>query len=97
MTDWSDRLPNWVGLPTRISHAIILGVAIGTSLAISSRSLLDYLDSRRRLLTPSEDHKEFTPRPIELRSDEIVDGVTGLIGNISPIPYFVLLDTLDMV
>ena len=87
MTSWSDSLPNWVGFPTRISHAILLGVAIGTSLAITSRSLLDYLNSRRRLLIASEDHKEFSPRPIELRSDEIVDGVTGLIGTALPILY----------
>jgi hypothetical protein len=99
MSTWNDRLPNWIGFPTRVSHAILLGVAIGTSLAISSRSLLDYFYSRRRLLlsSESEDHNEFSPRPIELRSDEIVDGVTGLIGNTFLILYCLMPSTLNII
>jgi len=81
MTSWSDRLSNWIPFPTRISHAILVGVAIGASLAVSSRSLLSYLYYRQRFLKDSEDQTEFSPRPIELRSDGIVDGVAGSIGH----------------
>ena len=50
---------------------------IGFSLSITSTSLaLLYRDRRRK------DKEEAQPgsRPIELRSDEVLDGVTGLIG-----------------
>ncbi|KAF9520361.1 hypothetical protein BS47DRAFT_1287155 [Hydnum rufescens UP504] len=80
MTTWSDRLSNWVGAPARISHAILVGVTIGASLSVSSISLLSYLYHRQRLLKDSEDQKESSPRPIELRGDGIVDGVAGSIG-----------------
>ncbi|KXN90957.1 Cysteine synthase 2 [Leucoagaricus sp. SymC.cos] len=69
---WSD----WLSQP-RIKHTCY-GVLIGLSLSYTTLSFTRYLNlrwqTRKRVST-------FEPRPIELRSDEIVSGVTGLIGN----------------
>lgn len=65
------RLPT----PATARH-LLYGIVIGLSLSLSSTSLALYYQSRKRdRLAP-----QFDPRPIELRSDEIISGVTGLIG-----------------
>ncbi|KAF9010613.1 PALP-domain-containing protein [Cyathus striatus] len=56
---------------------ILYGMLIGFSLSLTSTSLLMLYHQRKRRRASAN----FTPRPIELRSDEIVSGVTGLIGN----------------
>ena len=66
-------------LPSRnTARHILIGVLLGFSLSMTSTSfaLLYYYPRRRkdRLIS------NFTPRPIELRSDEVVKGVSGLIG-----------------
>ena len=71
------NLPSW--LPSRnTARHILIGVLLGLSFSMTSTSLALYhfYPRRRRERLVSN----FTPRPIELRSDEIVKGVSGLIG-----------------
>ena len=66
---------SWIPSPST-ARTIFYGILIGFSLSITSTSLaLLYRDRRK-------DKEEAQPgsRPIELRSDEVLDGVTGLIG-----------------
>ncbi|KAF8712176.1 PALP protein, partial [Rhizoctonia solani] len=73
---WSDWAPN------RASRDITIGVAFGIALSISFTSISTYIERRRRIeREKAEGARDYVPRPIELRSDEIVDGVVGLIGN----------------
>ncbi|KAI9437686.1 PALP-domain-containing protein [Lactarius indigo] len=67
---------SWVPSPSTARH-LFYGILIGFSLSIASTSVISAYRKRR-------DHnavEKATPRPIELRSDEVLDGVTGLIGN----------------
>ncbi|KAH9041150.1 PALP-domain-containing protein [Lactarius hengduanensis] len=57
---------SWVPSPSTARH-LFYGILIGFSLSIASTSVISTGDA--------------SPRPIELRSDEVLDGVTGLIGN----------------
>ena len=71
------KLPSWVRLPphTTARH-IFYGIIIGFSLSLTSTSIaLWYQERKQERLS-----KRFEARPIELRSDEILNGVTGLIG-----------------
>ena len=62
--------------PTRLSRQLYVGLAFGFTLSLSSTSLaLWFADRRRRKAT-----SKIPPRPIELRQDEVVNGVIGLIG-----------------
>jgi cysteine synthase A len=63
-------------LSTRLSRDLTIGLIIGFVVSLSSTSLAIFGQSwqRQRAI------KRLPPRPIELRSDEIVDGVIGLIG-----------------
>ncbi|TFK44300.1 PALP-domain-containing protein [Crucibulum laeve] len=72
------KLPSWLHWPSRsTARHVIYGVIIGFSLSLTSTSIALYYQQRKR----ERISKKFTPRPIELRSDEVVSGVTGLIGN----------------
>ena len=74
-----DRIPH----PSRAAvRWILYGALLGFGLSVVSTSLALHLHERRR----KRIERQFEPRPIELRSDEVVDGVTGLIG----ISYFLL-------
>ncbi|KAH9055062.1 PALP-domain-containing protein [Lactarius vividus] len=67
---------SWVPSPSTARH-LFYGILIGFSLSFASTSVISAYKKRR-------DHnavEEASPRPIELRSDEVLDGVTGLIGN----------------
>ncbi|KAH8996520.1 PALP-domain-containing protein [Lactarius hatsudake] len=67
---------SWVPSPSTARH-LFYGILIGFSLSIASTSVISAYRKRR-------DHNgvdKASPRPIELRSDEVLDGVTGLIGN----------------
>ncbi|KAH7339891.1 tryptophan synthase beta subunit-like PLP-dependent enzyme [Rhizoctonia solani] len=73
---WSEWSPN------RVTRDITIGVALGIALSISFTSISTYIDRRKRIEREKEDGaRDYIPRPIELRSDEIVDGIVGLIGN----------------
>ena len=71
-------LPSWIKYypsPSNLRH-LTYGILLGFSLSVTATSLaLYYRDRKQRQLI-----SRFEPRPIELRSDEIIDGVTGLIG-----------------
>lgn len=73
----ASRLPDWLHFPTRsTARHIFYGIIIGFTLALTSTTLaLDYQQRKRERIS-----RQFEPRPIELRSDEIIGGVTGLIG-----------------
>ncbi|KIJ18828.1 cysteine synthase [Paxillus involutus ATCC 200175] len=59
-------------LPNPAIRQVSYGILIGFTLSVSVTSIARYWRDRKR---------EEPLRPIELRSDEIVRGVTGLIGN----------------
>lgn len=73
----SSKLPPWVRLTSRTTaRHIFYGIIIGFSLSLTSTSIaLWYQERKQQRLS-----KQFTARPIELRCDEILNGVTGLIG-----------------
>jgi len=70
-------LPAWYS--NAVARHIAFGILVGFTLSVAStsRSISSYWRSRRRQSLSQEQH-EF--RPIVLRSDEVVHGVTGLIG-----------------
>lgn len=64
-------------LPSSLTiRHLVYGALIGFSLSVTSTSLALYWQQRKR----EREQDKFEPRPIELRSDEVVDGVAGLIG-----------------
>lgn len=65
-------------LPGR--HLLFLGLVLGLSLGLSSSSLLNRYGSRKRN-NKSQDLADLPPRPIEVRTDEIVSGISGIIGS----------------
>ncbi|KAK0487427.1 PALP-domain-containing protein [Armillaria novae-zelandiae] len=69
------RLPR-VPSPPTVRH-LIYGLFLGFSLSLTSTSIALFFQRRKqeRIAT------QFEARPIELRSDEVLKGVTGLIGN----------------
>ena len=67
----------WTRLPTpATARHLLYGIIIGFSISLSSTSLALYYQARKRDRLAAR----YDPRPIELRSDEILSGVTGLIG-----------------
>ncbi|KAG7442961.1 PALP-domain-containing protein [Guyanagaster necrorhizus] len=71
-------LPSWFKIPSRpmIRH-VIYGIFLGFSLSLVSTSIALFFQRRKQERIAAQ----FEPRPIELRSDEVLKGVTGLIGN----------------
>ena len=64
-------------LPSAAVRHVTYGILIGFMLSVSATSVAHYYLERKR---QGKLEKQTSPRPIELRSDEIVRGVTGLIG-----------------
>ena len=64
-------LQAWVSRTT--SRSLFLGFILGFSFSWSFKTILQRRKQERHI-------PHFSPKPIELRSDEIVHGVTGLIG-----------------
>lgn len=71
------KLPSWIRFPshTTIRH-VAYGILIGFSLSLTTTSLTLWYQYRKRERITAH----FEARPIELRSDEVLSGVTGLIG-----------------
>ncbi|KAJ8486924.1 hypothetical protein ONZ51_g4526 [Trametes cubensis] len=89
------HLPRFVllKLPSKSTNKYIFyGVLIGLALSLTTSSVLEYLQERKR----KRADLTFEPRPIELRSDEVVDGVTGLIGNTPLVRIKSLSDALGV-
>ena len=59
--------------------SLLVGIIAGISLSLTSSSLLKLFEERRRKAAENR-LLELPERPIEVRSDEIVNGVSGLIG-----------------
>ncbi|KAI0663372.1 PALP-domain-containing protein [Cubamyces menziesii] len=80
-------------LPSKSTNKYIFyGVLVGLALSLTTSSVLEYLQERKR----KRADLTFEPRPIELRSDEVVDGVTGLIGNTPLVRIKSLSDALGV-
>ena len=77
---WSDASSRVHSL---ISRQLVYGVLLGFSLSVTSTSVALYFQERKR----QRIQERFEPRPIELRSDEIIDGVTGLIGEVLQLQF----------
>ncbi|EJD02637.1 PALP-domain-containing protein [Fomitiporia mediterranea MF3/22] len=60
---------------------LLLGILIGVSLSLSTASLYKFYGTRRKSKGQELPDLSFSQRPIEVRTDEIVKGVSGLIGN----------------
>ncbi|TCD64839.1 hypothetical protein EIP91_003587 [Steccherinum ochraceum] len=90
MASW---VPSWFRFPqpTTARH-LLYGVLIGLSLSVTSTSLVLYTQKRKR----DRQELSYDKRPIEIRSDEIVDGVTGLIGNTPLVRINSLSDALGV-
>lgn len=71
----------WLSLDVR-GRDVLFGAAFGVSLVFTSASLAAYVYStRQQQQRPRKKvDPQFSARPIELRSDEVVDGIAGLIG-----------------
>ncbi|KAK0449112.1 PALP-domain-containing protein [Armillaria borealis] len=72
------RLPLWWRIPSppTVRH-VIYGLFLGFSLSLTSTSIALFFQRRKQERIAAQ----FEARPIELRSDEVLKGVTGLIGN----------------
>ncbi|TFY71625.1 hypothetical protein EVG20_g1375 [Dentipellis fragilis] len=82
---------SWLPTPSTARH-IFYGILIGFSLSLTSTSLALYYRDRKR----EKSLEKLSPRPIELRSNEILDGVTGLIGNTPLVRINSLSDALGV-
>ncbi|KAJ7579119.1 PALP-domain-containing protein [Mycena floridula] len=71
------KLPRLPSLTRTAFRHIFIGLALGFSLSITTTSLTLWYQRRKRERIIAN----FEARPIELRSDEILSGVAGLIGN----------------
>jgi hypothetical protein len=63
-------------LPRKLTRDLLWGLFLGITLSVSSTTLGLIAQEWRRKRTLSR----IPPRPIEIRSEEVVDGVIGLIG-----------------
>ncbi|KAI0929848.1 hypothetical protein AcV5_006703 [Taiwanofungus camphoratus] len=87
------HLPSWVHLPTpSTARHVFYGILIGVSLSLTSTSVALYYQERKR----ERLSRQFEARPIELRSDEVIKGVTGLIGNTPLVRINSLSDALGV-
>ncbi|KAF9527286.1 tryptophan synthase beta subunit-like PLP-dependent enzyme [Crepidotus variabilis] len=81
MLNWTrkltEHLPQVIWPSRTTARNVFIGILLGFSLSASLTTIGLYARRRKE----KRELEQFTPRPIELRSDEIVSGVTGLIGN----------------
>ncbi|TFK74296.1 PALP-domain-containing protein [Pluteus cervinus] len=93
-TALSEHLHSWIRcqLSLRSARHVFYGILLGFSLSLTSQSLVAYYRTQRqKRVKPT-----FEPRPIELRVDEVLKGVTGLIGNTPLIRINSLSDALGV-
>ncbi|KAI0027940.1 PALP-domain-containing protein [Vararia minispora EC-137] len=83
---------SWFPSPTT-ARSIFYGVLIGCALSMTGASLLRYHRGRQQ---SEVEFGDAGMRPIEIRSDEILDGVTGLIGNTPLVRINSLSDALGV-
>ncbi|KJA20032.1 hypothetical protein HYPSUDRAFT_43642 [Hypholoma sublateritium FD-334 SS-4] len=97
MDGWTSKLTeslfSWSQWPSRMAtRHVVIGVLLGFSFSITSTSIAVFFQRRKK----EHQLQQFTPRPIELRSDEIVSGVSGLIGNTPLVRINSLSDALGV-
>lgn len=68
----------WNRTPGRSFRQLFYGIALGISLTYTTTSLIQSYRKRRT----HDRISKFSPRPIELRTDDVVSGVVGLIGDV---------------
>jgi cysteine synthase A len=86
-------LPSWFHLPSSsTARHVFYGLILGFSLSITSTSLALFYQTRKR----EKLALRFEARPIDLRGDGILQGVTGLIGNTPLIRINSLSDVLGV-
>lgn len=75
---FAGHLPtSWIQWPSRFAAKhVLIGFLLGISLSLTTSSLAALHKSRKK----EKQTRQLPLRPIELRSDEVVNGVTGLIG-----------------
>ncbi|KAI9632477.1 putative cysteine synthase [Dioszegia hungarica] len=86
------RLQGWFTLPRRLTRDLVLGLLLGISLSLSSTSAALLLQQYKR----KKAIQRIPPRPIELRAEEIGNGMIGLIGNTPLIRINSLSDALGV-
>jgi cysteine synthase A len=65
----------------RSARPLVLGIVLGISVSVSSSAVIQYFQRRRRRIALSQSQiPALESRPIELRSDDVLDGIVGLIG-----------------
>jgi hypothetical protein len=86
-SSWFSSLRTFLTPPSRqslkFSRQLLLGLVFGFALSLSSTSLALYVQSLRRKKAIEDAANAgggVVKRPIEIRQDEIVKGVVGLIG-----------------
>ncbi|KAJ7143412.1 PALP-domain-containing protein [Mycena crocata] len=90
MLDFLPRLPH-------AARPLVLGIVLGVSLSISSSAVVQYFQQRRRRIALSQSQtSELESRPIELRSDDVLNGIVGLIGNTPLVRIPSLSDALNV-
>nr|KIR83946.1 cysteine synthase A [Cryptococcus tetragattii IND107] len=91
-TAFSAKFWGRLRFPSKFTRDVVWGIILGITLSLSSTSAALILQEWRRKRAT----QRIPPRPIELRSDEIVPGVTGLIGNTPLIRINSLSDALGV-
>ena len=71
-------MSSWLPTPSTARH-LFYGVLIGFALSLGASTATQSYQRRKR---ERSEAAESSLRPIELRSDEILDGVSGLIGEL---------------
>src|SRR4051794_38285340 len=82
----------WNRPKVKLTRDLVLGLFLGFTFSLSSASLALYWQQRRRRKAVART----VPRPIQLRSDEVVHGVVGLIGNTPLVRINSLSDALGI-
>lgn len=82
----SERLQHWhdklsAKLPRRLTRDLLLGLVLGIALSLTSTRVTMLIQNWRQRRAKQRAIQRMPPRPIQVRSDEIVAGVPGLIGN----------------
>ncbi|KAJ6594493.1 tryptophan synthase beta subunit-like PLP-dependent enzyme [Mycena capillaripes] len=81
----------------RTARPLVLGIVLGISLSVSSSAVVQYFQQRRRRIALSQSQiSELESRPIELRSDDVLNGIVGVIGNTPLIRIQSLSDALNV-
>jgi cysteine synthase A len=89
LVDW---FREWNRPKVKLTRDLFLGLLLGFTFSLSSASLALYWQQRRRRKAVTRT----VPRPIQLRSDEVVHGVVGLIGNTPLVRINSLSDALGV-